>query len=88
MNMSGLTARYFPLPQPMSKPIDPRERDLRKPSMMGHGCEVLVDVPALWVCVQYLVPGRGEVRCYLFVDSVHMLFFIALSMNELVRFFR
>jgi hypothetical protein len=31
------TARYLPLPQPMSRPIEPGGRVLRKRSIMGHG---------------------------------------------------
>ena len=39
MKMSLFTARYLPLPQPMSRPMEPVGRDCRKRSMMGHGCE-------------------------------------------------
>lgn len=38
MKILGLTPRYFPLPQPTSKPIDPSCNSVRKRSTIGHGC--------------------------------------------------
>ena len=33
----GLTARYFPFPQPMSNPTEPGVRDRRNSATRGHG---------------------------------------------------
>ena len=37
MKILGFTERYLPLPQPMSRPIEPLGRSRRKRSMIGHG---------------------------------------------------
>ena len=37
MKTFGLTVKYFPLPQPISRPIDPAGMSLRNFSTIGHG---------------------------------------------------
>lgn len=40
MNTSRFTPRYFPFPQPTSRPIDPGGKARMKASTTGHGCHV------------------------------------------------
>lgn len=44
MNTSGFTAKYFPLPQPTSRPTEPVWSSLRKRSTIGQGYESSVPV--------------------------------------------
>ena len=37
INTSGFTDRYLPLPQPISRPIDPAGSAPRKETISGHG---------------------------------------------------
>ena len=41
MKMFELTARYFPLPHPTSKPTEPSGRLVKKLSILGHGCMIV-----------------------------------------------
>jgi hypothetical protein len=40
INILGFTARYLPLPHPISKPTDPGSNFPRNLSTMGHGCKI------------------------------------------------
>lgn len=39
----GLTERFLPFPQPMSRPTDPGGRVRRNVSMIGQGCYFIVN---------------------------------------------
>src|SRR5215469_13036134 len=77
------TARYLPLPQPTSTPIEPSRCSLRNFSTSGQGCERIRVSRKMFVDAgqgdAHLVSGRGEVCCYLFVHAMHMLLFIGFT---------
>lgn len=80
MKTLGLTARYFPLPHPTSRPIEPSGRPRRKCSTIGHGyksvSKSLSSTQRLFLVAfrksSHLVPCRREVRGYLFVHLVNV----------------
>ena len=72
----GFTGRYFPLPQPVSRPRDEGGRERRKVVMRGQGCGWGVSVGGV-VCVwgvgTHFVTCRAEVGCDALVYLVDVL---------------
>ena len=69
----GLTARYFPLPQPISRPIDPSGNSLRKRSTIGHGfgsvSVYLFEVAAKYEYTPYTASKRSEMQSGHILDA-------------------
>jgi len=78
MKTLGLTARYLPLPQPISRPTAPSGSELRNRSTIGHGCF------AIRCCLSrgevknaHLVSRGREMGGYLLIDCVYVPFFVS-----------
>ena len=79
MKTSWFTGRYFPLPQPISTPIEPGCQCFKKRSTIGQGCVSSANAHrcAMVGVAADLVPRRGEVRSNLFVNIVNVFVFVS-----------
>lgn len=73
MNTFLFTGRYFPFPQPTSRPTEPSGRSFRNCSTIGHGFRTVNYLVSDITETANLISRRREVRCYLLVHFMHML---------------
>ena len=84
MKTFGFTARYFPLPHPISAPTAPSGNSFRKRSTIGQGYKSRHQSlkSGSSICGDaHLVSCRREMRGYLLIDGVHVFGLISLPLG-------
>ena len=65
--------RYFPLPHPESRPIEPVGMESKNVAITGHGCQIVKQICCrlLKLCSDFVASGR-EVVCNSIVDLMYV----------------